>query len=78
MAGRPCPPASAYQVMAYLLPHTYFTSPPPVTGIELEVTAGDGAPTKWRMDAALATRVQAQLAGRCRVVALPYSDRNFR
>lgn len=50
-------PAIAYTVMEALLPASYFTTPPPSSGIRLTVTGADSVPTMWD----LSDRVAPQL-----------------
>jgi len=53
-------PASAYYLMAELLPSEYFTRPPPpVVGMRLAVMGSDGIVTKWDMDDFLGQSIAA-------------------
>lgn len=74
----PVGPAAAYEVVAKLLPPSFFAKRSPSSGYRFEVVGSDGRPTEWYVPTHLATSLEQLLrASRSikSVRVVPYEDK---
>lgn len=64
---QPVAPASAYEVVASLLPESFFKQPSPRSGYRFEVIGNDGRPTEWHIPAHLANNLEHLLRASRRI-----------